>query len=184
MFPHSKKFIFKPEDKVWSGDINMLDGKVFDGVSAGMEYRWRLTKAEKHAIEVEISSKSVVTIIVVLSLAGAIIPGIGIEGFLIYAVIVSVLLYFLLFSILSASVFNKIKVYLVDEGNINVNNCEDCCPACGAKVSESDLFCPACGLRLKQNNFTRPLNTSKYTMRRGAGGIRYVYKKKDKNGNA
>ncbi len=50
------------------------------------------------------------------------------------------------------------------------------CPACGEEISDWDLFCPECGLRLKQNNFTVPLDVSKYKEKR----FTYHYKEQKK----
>ncbi len=52
------------------------------------------------------------------------------------------------------------------------------CPACGAEVSDWDIHCPECGLRLKQNNFTVPLDVSKYKEKR----FKYHFKDKKEQG--
>lgn len=49
------------------------------------------------------------------------------------------------------------------------------CPACGMNISSIDLYCPDCGLKVKQNQYSIPLDTTKYKDRT----VVYDYKKKN-----
>jgi len=50
------------------------------------------------------------------------------------------------------------------------------CPACGEEINMYDVNCPECGLKLKQNQYTIPLDVTKYKEKR----FKYHYKKKTK----
>jgi len=50
------------------------------------------------------------------------------------------------------------------------------CPACGEEINIYDVNCPECGLKLKQNQYTIPLDVTKYKEKR----FKYHYKKKTK----
>ncbi len=182
-FPYSKKVTFEAEDKIWSDRLKLLTDK-FEGKGlAGLEYEWKVVRYTEKQLVVEISSKSAVTVIIVAALAGAIIPGLDIKFFLLYAAIVSLLLYFLLFSIFSAEVFRSLTRYLTGDTTTSPvrSNCSDCCPACGAPITPDDVFCPSCGLRVKQNKFTTPLDTSKYATNKNNNAIRYIYTPKNQS---
>jgi prepilin-type processing-associated H-X9-DG protein len=50
------------------------------------------------------------------------------------------------------------------------------CPACGEEINIYDVNCPECGLKLTQNQYTIPLDVTKYKEKR----FKYHYKKKTK----
>jgi len=179
-FPYSKTFTYNSETKRWSNKINELKNRANKGISVGLDYSWKIENIDDNKIVVKISSKSVVTVIIIIILTGTLIPGINLESFLIFAVIVSYLLYFLFFSIFSSDVYSKLKPYLIEDKIID-NGCENCCPACGSFINENDLYCPSCGLRVKQNNFTKPLDIAKLYQKESSPRIRYIYKRQKKD---
>jgi hypothetical protein len=192
-FPYSYKFTYK-HDKTLSikGDdvIKVIDrflpakknesGElVFESGLFGMQYSVTIANTKDVAVTFIIKSKSVVNTILILLLLGAFIPKIGVEGFFIYALVVFVLIYFLFFSIFSSELSTKIEKVLSNFEIDEIKDCDrgDCCPACGYKLGENDLFCPNCGLRVKQNLFTKDLNISKYQDK--SPKVKFHYKKKD-----
>jgi hypothetical protein len=179
-FPFSKKISLELSEGVWHKSLKD-DSFLHQGAALGgsLEYQWQIVEFSNRKIIIEVRSKSVVTIIVVVALAGAIIPGIGLEGFLIYALIASVIMYYLLFSIISSSIYSFLSRFIYHNNSVDQIPCENCCPACGAKISEDDVFCPSCGLRLKQNKYTKSLDVSKYKNVNTRPNIRYHFRGKN-----
>ena len=191
-FPYSYKFNYHIENELFIDDkqveevinnslkhyYNESSGEFeFESGVFGLAYSFTIVKTGGGKISMQIKSKSIVFVIFIFLLVGAFVPRIGFEGYLLFALFSSVIVYFLLFSIFSSEISKKISRILVNFEKDHTANCdgENCCPACGHELSETDLFCPNCGLRVKQNRYTKPLNLNKV----GKPQIRYHYKKND-----
>ncbi|MEA2042837.1 MAG: hypothetical protein U9N85_09830 [Bacteroidota bacterium] len=50
------------------------------------------------------------------------------------------------------------------------------CTACGSDLTDFDLYCPDCGIKVKQNQYSVPINLTKYQDKT----VRYQYKVKER----
>ena len=192
-FPYSYRFTYKHDntltikgddvikvlDKFLTASKNESGELVFESGLFGLQYAVTIDSAKDKAVTFVIKSKSAVNSILILLLLGAFIPRIGVEGFFVYAVVVFVVVYFLLFSVFSSELSGKVRAILENFEVDGIHECkgENCCPACGYELGEKDLYCPSCGLRVRQNLFTKDLNVNKYRTR--PQRFNYIYKKKD-----
>ncbi len=147
-----------------------------------------IEKDENINILYEIHIVQLIKITIALVVFIAFFSSFGFSGFLWFSIIFSAVFYFvnLLFAdthiqkIIKKSpfyqAFDPLEREDFTEEQIRWLQDKNCCPACGAEITDWDLHCPECGLRLKQNNFTVPLDVSKYKEKR----FHYHFKEKKK----
>ncbi|MCF6240265.1 MAG: zinc ribbon domain-containing protein [Bacteroidales bacterium] len=145
-----------------------------------------IEKEEDINIHYEIHIIQLIKITIALIVFIAFFSSFGFSGFLWFSIIFSIVFYFLnlLFAdtyvqkVIKKSPFYQAFDPLEREGftdeQIKWLHDKNRCPACGAEVTDWDIHCPECGLRLKQNNFTIPLDVSKYKEKR----FKYHFKDK------
>jgi len=174
-------------------DFDFSEGKIsFSTNHAFINFRYEvdlhIQKDEDIVIQYEIHIMQLIKITLALVVFIAFFSSFGFGGFLWFSFIFSVVFYFvnLMFAdahvqkIIKKSPFYQAFDPLEQEGfskeQIDWLQDPNRCPACGAEVSDWDINCPECGLRIKQNNFTVPLDVSKYQQKR----FHYHYKEKKK----
>ena len=145
-----------------------------------------IEKDENIIVKYEIHLVQLIKITLALIVFSAFFSSFGFGGFLWFLFIFSFVFYFinLLFAdtyiqkIIKKSPFYQAFDPMAHEGfskeQLVWMKDKNRCPACGKELGDWDIYCPECGLRIKQNNFTIPLNVSKYKEKR----FNYFYKEK------
>lgn len=172
--------------EIQASKIHFHHNKAF--INFHYEVDLSIQKDENIKIQYEIHIVNLIKITIALIIFIAFFSRFGFSGFLWFSIIFSAVFYFvnLLFAdtyiqtLIKKSPFyqsfDPFEQEDFTEEQIRWLKDKNACPACGAKITDWDLYCPECGLRLKQNNFTVPLDVSKYKDKR----FHYHFKEKKK----